>query len=240
MADTAIPDTQVIPELTSVSSDLRRAALGACQDTSVFLTSPPSTYGRHVKPAMDALGSVVLLTALIPLVLAVAVLIRATMGRGVFFRQRRVGLNGKSFTMIKFRTMAPDRRIAQRPLKGSDRRVSHKREDDPRHTRVGRLLRKLSIDEIPQLWNVVRGEMSLVGPRPELSNIVDTYEPWQHHRHVVKPGVTGLWQVTARGDGPMQQYTHIDLEYIATVSLATDIKILALTVPSVFGRRTGA
>ena len=92
---------------------------------------------------------------------------------------------------------------------------------------------------MPQLWNVVAGQMSLVGPRPEMVQIVDRYEPWQHARHQVKPGVTGLWQVSARGEVPMHEATHIDLEYVESISLWTDIRILALTIPAALGSRTG-
>ena len=109
--------------------------------------------------------------------------------------------------------------------------------DDPRHTRVGRFLRKWSLDELPQFWNVVRGDMSLVGPRPELVEIVARYEPWQHQRHVVKPGLTGLWQVSSRGTGMMHLHTDIDLEYIETMGPITDLKILLRTIPATLRRR---
>ena len=118
-----------------------------------------------------------------------------------------------------------------------DRRQNHKSDDDPRHTRVGRFLRKSSLDELPQFWNVVRGDMSLVGPRPELVEIVARYEPWQHQRHVVKPGLTGLWQVSSRGAGMMHLHTDIDLEYIETMGSVTDLKILLRTVPATLRRR---
>jgi lipopolysaccharide/colanic/teichoic acid biosynthesis glycosyltransferase len=102
---------------------------------------------------------------------------------------------------------------------------------------VGRFLRKSSMDELPQFWNVVRGEMSLVGPRPELVEIVNRYEPWQHQRHVVKPGLTGLWQVTTRGSGMMHLHTDIDLEYIQTIGLRTDLRILLQTIPATLQRK---
>ncbi len=112
--------------------------------------------------------------------------------------------------------MAHDRRQQQEPV-DQDRRQTHKTTDDPRHTRVGRFLRKWSLDELPQFWNVVCGDMSLVGPRPELVEIVARYEPWQHQRHTVKPGLTGLWQVSSRGTGMMHLHTDIDLDYIETM-----------------------
>jgi len=103
--------------------------------------------------------------------------------------------------IYKFRTMRPDRRQAVLPYSGPDRRVCHETDNDPRHTPLGRFLRKYSLDELPQLWNVLVGDMSLVGPRPELVEVVERYESWQRERHRVKPGLTGLWQVTCRGEG---------------------------------------
>ena len=120
-----------------------------------------------------------------------------------------------------------------------DRRLTHKTENDPRHTNFGRTLRRTGLDELPQLVNVLRGEMSLVGPRPELPLIVSGYSPWQHACHDVRPGITGLWQISARGTIPMHEAVGTDLEYIRTVSLRVDLKILARTIP-VMMRRSGA
>ena len=150
------------------------------------------------------------------------------------------------FRVTKFRTMQPDRRSdepplpqSDRPFNGEDRRIIHKSEDDPRLTGLGRFLRKWSLDELPQLFNVLAGQMSLVGPRPEMVAIVDRYEPWQHQRHVVKPGVTGLWQVSARSETKMHEATQIDISYIEHISFASDVKILLKTIPAVFGSQTG-
>jgi lipopolysaccharide/colanic/teichoic acid biosynthesis glycosyltransferase len=197
-------------------------------------------YQVLVKPALDrALGLVLFLLAL-PVLAATALTVLLAMGRPVLYRQTRVGLHGRPFEMLKFRSMEPDRRCDQRPFHGPDRRRTHKTPDDPRHTRVGRFLREYSLDELPQLWNVLRGDLSLVGPRPELADIVDRYEPWQHQRHAVKPGVTGLWQVTERGNGLMHQHVEVDLRYLRVVSLRTDLKILLLTIPVMLGVRRGA
>jgi lipopolysaccharide/colanic/teichoic acid biosynthesis glycosyltransferase len=141
--------------------------------------------------------------------------------------------------MYKFRTMAPDRRHEAASYDEPERRKTHKHPDDPRLTPLGRFLRKWSLDELPQLWNVVRGEMSLVGPRPEMLGIVDTYDHWQHARHAVKPGLTGLWQVSARGDGPMHENTHLDLAYVRQVRFGSDCKILFMTIPALLGRQRG-
>lgn len=197
-------------------------------------------YERFVKGFVDRLAGVVLLLLTLPIVIPVAMAVFIDLGGPIFLRQERVGRHGKVFKVLKFRSMEPDRRgRGVSDFVGSDRRVNHKSEDDPRLTPVGRFIRKWSLDELPQLINVVLGQMSLVGPRPEMVQIVERYEPWQHARHQVKPGVTGLWQVSARGELPMHEATHIDLEYVNTVSLLTDIRILAKTIPAALGDRTG-
>jgi lipopolysaccharide/colanic/teichoic acid biosynthesis glycosyltransferase len=195
-------------------------------------------YERLVKPVIDRAVGTVLLLAVLPTLLLVALAVRALLGRSVIFKQRRVGRGGRVFTMYKFRTMHPDRRKARLPV-APERRLTHKHPQDPRLTPLGRFLRKWSLDELPQLWNVARGDMSLIGPRPELVDIVDQYESWQHERHAVKPGLTGLWQVLARGDGPMHENTHLDLAYVRQVRFTTDCKILLHTIPALLGRRTG-
>jgi lipopolysaccharide/colanic/teichoic acid biosynthesis glycosyltransferase len=140
-------------------------------------------------------------------------------------RRRVVAFNGADRRTRERRT--GERRTTADPR---GRRRTHKSVHDPRHTRFGRALRALSLDELPQLVNVLRGELSLVGPRPELVEVVATYEPWQHARHAVKPGLTGLWQITERGDHePMHRHVDTDLRYIDQLSLATDLRILALT-----------
>ncbi len=200
-----------------------------------FVAPPGGLYVRAVKPALDRVLGTVLLIVLAPLIALVAVAVRFRIGRPVMFRQARCGRGGQGFEVLKFRTMRADRRRDAQPV-AQDRRHTHKSEEDPRHTRLGRQLRKWSLDELPQLWNVVCGEMSLVGPRPELVEIVEHYEPWQHQRHLVKPGLTGLWQISRRGEGLMHLYTDVDLEYVATVSLRTDLRILFRTIPAALGR----
>ena len=133
--------------------------------------------------------------------------------------------------------MLPDRRQAQVPISFPDRRCTHKAKGDPRHTKVGRFLRRWSLDELPQLFNVALGQMSLVGPRPELRSVVTGYEPWQHARHDVKLGVTGLWQVVARGDGPMEQRTDLDIDYARSVCPALDLWIVMATAMALITRR---
>ncbi len=168
----------------------------------------------------------------------VAVVIFTTMGGPVLFRQRRVGRDGRPFDVLKFRTMQPCRREHTLPVI-HDRRRTHKSDADPRHTNLGRLLRKYSLDELPQLINVVRGEMSIVGPRPELEAVVERYPTGLDQRHYVKPGLTGLWQISARGDGPMHEHGDWDLEYVQRVSLLTDLSIIARTPSAMFGEHSG-
>jgi lipopolysaccharide/colanic/teichoic acid biosynthesis glycosyltransferase len=197
-------------------------------------------YATLVKPVIDRVAATLLLIAAAPWMLLIAVAVAMRIGRPIIFRQQRVGQDGKLFTVYKFRTMTGDRRSQELAVEGDDRRVSHKRDDDPRLTPLGRVLRRWSADELPQLWNVIRGDMSIVGPRPELPSIVSRFEPWQHERHAVKPGLTGNWQVHARGDGQlMHERTDLDIAYVRSISLRTDVKILLLTIPAVLGLRKG-
>jgi lipopolysaccharide/colanic/teichoic acid biosynthesis glycosyltransferase len=193
-------------------------ALGARQRT---------IYERYIKPLVDRVIAALLLTLLAPVLLVTALAVWFTLGSPIMFRQVRVGRGGRKFGMYKFRTMRPDRRRWQCPnYRGPERRVTHKSANDPRHTPLGRKLRKSSIDELPQLINVLRGDMSLVGPRPELVEIVQHYRGWQHGRHAVKPGITGLWQVTERANGGlMHECVELDLAYIERLSLRSDLTI---------------
>jgi lipopolysaccharide/colanic/teichoic acid biosynthesis glycosyltransferase len=189
-------------------------------------------YDRCVKPVIDRLGAAVLLLVLLPVLLLGALAVLLTLGRPVLYRQRRVGRHGEVFEMLKLRTMQPCRRQRREPVPPTrDRRRTHKSDADPRHTGVGRLLRRTSLDELPQLLNVLRGDMSLIGPRPELEQIVDDYAAWQHQRHQVKPGITGLWQVTDRqhSAGDMHLHVETDLAYIERISLRADLGILLRT-----------
>lgn len=228
---TALPTLD--PDLPVLDGSVR--TLEAGWDIEVRPAPTGQRYLRSVKPVFDRIAALVLLVLLVPLIAAVAVAVRLSLGRGVFFVQERIGRSGRRFRLYKFRTMKHCRRKSSLPVDGIDRRVVHKHPNDPRLTPTGRLLRRLSLDEIPQLLNVLKGEMSLVGPRPELPSIVAGYAPWQHRRHEVRPGMTGLWQVTAR-DRPMHLATDIDLEYLRRVSPWTDVKILVKTVSTVVRR----
>lgn len=195
----------------------------------------PHAYARYVKPAMDRVIASLLLLVLAPVFLLTSAVVLLTLGRPLFYVQTRVGHRGAHFDVFKFRTMRPDRRH-QAARVAIDRRRYHKRMDDPRHVPAGRLLRALHLDELPQLLNVLRGEMSLVGPRPELPRIVEAYEPWQHQRHQVRPGITGLWQVSRRGQ-PMYEHVDLDIAYIDRISFWTDVRLMLLTIPSALARR---
>jgi lipopolysaccharide/colanic/teichoic acid biosynthesis glycosyltransferase len=194
-------------------------------------------YFRIWKPCLDRFLSVCLITVAAPVMALIALLIRVSLGSNVIFRQPRMGIHGSSFDVLKFRTMLPDRRKANVPISFPDRRCTHKSGADPRHTTIGRFLRRWSLDELPQLFNVVRGQMSLVGPRPELLSVVAKYQPWQHERHDVKPGLTGLWQVVGRGGGPMELRTDLDIEYARSVCFVLDVRIFMLTAIALLRKR---
>jgi lipopolysaccharide/colanic/teichoic acid biosynthesis glycosyltransferase len=190
-------------------------------------------YERFVKPVIDRVLACVLLVLFVPVFAIVAAAVWLSVRRPIVLRQTRVGRDEKLFALHKFRTMRPDRRHNPLDYTGRERRQTHKHPNDPRLTRVGRKLRKWSLDELPQLWDVLTGKLSLVGPRPELVNIVEHYEAWQHGRHAVKPGLTGLWQITARGNGQeMHEHTELDIDYAQRVTFGRDLKIMALTIPA--------
>lgn len=193
-------------------------------------------YLRVVKPVFDRLVGAVLLLLVLPIVLISAVCILVSLGRPVFYSQERIGLGGKPFQLYKLRTMIPDRRVNQNGYQGEERRRNHKAPDDPRVKGVGKILRAARLDELPQFWNVVKGDMSLVGPRPEMPIIVSKYEPWQHQRHLVKPGVTGPWQISERNGKAMHECTDLDLEYIDRASFLHDLSIIVKTPLAMFGR----
>lgn len=199
----------------------------------------PGPYERFLKPAIDKVGAALALVITAPLFVSIGLLSAISMGLPVFLRQPRVGHQGAVFDVYKFRTMEDDRRRNQTTFDGIERRKSHKRPDDPRITAFGRFLRTWSLDELPQLVNILKGEMSLVGPRPEMVEIVAHYEDWQHLRHVVKPGLTGKWQIEHRGEKMLHECTETDLEYVFELSARTDLKILLYTVPAVLGWRRG-
>ena len=179
-----------------------------------------------MKRVVDAVGAAVGLVVSLPLLAAASVAIKAEDGGPVIYRQRRVGLNGVDFDLLKLRTM-----VVGAERQGAGWAVNA---GDPRITRVGRVLRRLSLDELPQLWNVLRGDMSLVGPRPTLRYQVEQYTPRQRRRLEVKPGITGWAQVHGRARLPWDERIELDVWYVEHQSVWLDLKILALTPLALF------
>jgi exopolysaccharide biosynthesis polyprenyl glycosylphosphotransferase len=188
-------------------------------------------YQRMVKRAFDVVFGLLALFLSLPLMALAALAILLEDGAPVLFRQNRVGENGKIFEMLKLRTMVKNAESLQKQVEKRDEQgnLIHKTSEDPRVTRVGRVLRRWSLDELPQFINVVLGSMSLVGPRPELPALVEKYQPWQRKRFAVPPGITGWWQVNGRSDKPMHLNTEDDLYYIQNYSVFLDIQILVKT-----------
>jgi len=195
---------------------------------------------RLTKRTFDLVVAITALILLSPLLLLIALLIKLDSRGPVFFCQQRIGENGQSFRIIKFRTMgidAEEHRDLLWVTRDDGKKVFLKRPDDPRITRLGHFLRRTSLDELPQLFNIIKGEMSLVGPRPELPDIVAQYEPWQRKRFAVPAGLTGWWQVNGRSDRPMHLHTEDDLYYIRNYSLFLDLLIIWRTVGAVIRGR---
>ena len=181
---------------------------------------------RAAKRTADLIGVLVALAIAALPMLVVAWLIRRQTGESALFRQQRVGFRGREFTMLKFRTMHGS---------ADPYALSPESPDDDRITPIGRWLRRISLDELPQLINVLRGEMSIVGPRPEMPFLVAQYEPWQRRRLDAKPGITGLWQILGRKDLPLVENIEYDFYYIKNQSLLLDMTILLKTLPVVLG-----
>jgi exopolysaccharide biosynthesis polyprenyl glycosylphosphotransferase len=198
-----------------------------------YETWDPSRSTAMIKRTFDICVSAAGLLVTAPLFPLIALAIRLDSRGPVFFNQTRAGLDAKPFQMHKFRTMAADAEARLPDVIRLDdlRDPVFKLSDDPRVTRVGRLLRRLSLDELPQLWNVLRGEMSIVGPRPEQVELVERYRPEHRFRLSVKPGITGPMQVFGRGDLTFHERLAVELDYIENLSLARDLRIIAETLP---------
>ncbi len=184
------------------------------------------------KRVFDLLFGLLALIPAIPLMALSALMVYLEDGPRILFRQKRVGKDGQLFEIFKIRTMVKNAeqmqsQVEKRDLAGN---LIHKTRDDPRVTRVGRVLRRFSLDELPQLFNVLAGTMSLVGPRPEILYLAEKYEPWQRKRLDVLPGMTGWWQVNGRSDKPMHLHIEDDLYYMQNYSIWLDIFILVRTV----------
>ena len=194
--------------------------------------------GLIVKRAIDVVGATVGLVVLSPLLVFAALATRLRDGSPVLFRQERVGLNGRPFTMLKFRTMVVGAEELLDEVRHMNERngAAFKATNDPRITPIGGFLRRTSIDELPQLWNVLVGSMSLVGPRPPLPDEVAEYDVWHRRRLSMKPGITGLWQVEARHEPDFDRWVEHDLIYIDGWSIWLDFKIMARTVPALLAQ----
>ncbi len=217
----------------------RAISAGRVEDldgTPVFslVSGPDRALALAAKRLLDVLGAVVGLVVLSPVFAAIAVAIKSGGVGPVLFRQERVGLHGRPFRVVKFRTMAVDAEARRSELAAGNQLSGpvFKMERDPRVTRAGRFLRRTSLDELPQLWNVLLGQMSLVGPRPPLPDEVAAYDLWHRRRLSMKPGMTGLWQVRARRDPEFDHWVEADLEYIDRWSLWLDVQILFRTIPA--------
>ncbi len=217
----------------------KRPVLKVVQPFDEHFPRASGSYVRIVKPVVDRIAGVALVLALSPLLVVVALAVRIKLGPGVIFSQERIGRDGVPFTVYKFRTMDPDRRSASRNFDGADRRMTHKTERDPRHSDFGQWLRSSSLDELPQLFNVVRGQMSLVGPRPEMSDVVTLHDLRDHPRHLVRPGITGMWQISEFRTELLHNNVEIDSDYVRSVSPLTDLKILLGTFKAL-RTRTGS
>ncbi len=182
-------------------------------------------YRRHVKRALDLLIAALALALLSPVLLAVACGVRAAIGRPVLFRQQRPGLRGRPFTILKFRTMADARDQAGNLLPDAERLSG-----------FGRFLRSTSLDELPELWNVLRGEMSLVGPRPLLMQYLPRYTPEQARRHEVRPGITGWAQINGRNALSWEEKFALDVWYVDNLSVGLDLRIIAATLGKIVKR----
>jgi len=192
-----------------------------------------------LKRVTDFMVALFLLALFLPIIPIVTILIKLDSHGPILFKQKRIGKNGKEFNFYKFRSMVTGAETvigALRPLSGVDGPV-FKIKDDPRITHVGRFLRRSSLDELPQLINVLRGDMSIVGPRPNLPSEVSQYLPWQKRRLDVTPGITCFWQIAGRSHIGFQEWMRLDLEYVRNRSYITDLKIMLKTVPAVIARK---
>ncbi|HEY5815109.1 MAG TPA: sugar transferase [Solirubrobacterales bacterium] len=231
----------VVPRLFEFLDGVR--ALGQVGGLPLLSIGAPMLTSASIaaKRVLDAIGSLALIVAFAPLMLAIAVAIKLESRGPVFFRQPRAGRGNSSFQLIKFRSMyvdAEQRKDEMAGLNEAEDGVMFKIREDPRVTRVGRFIRRYSLDELPQLFNVLRGEMSLVGPRPLIfPETAALDEAWHLRRLELRPGLTGPWQVYGRSQSPFQEMVRFDYQYVAGWSLARDVEILLATLPAVMSGR---
>jgi exopolysaccharide biosynthesis polyprenyl glycosylphosphotransferase len=204
-----------------------------------YLSVDMKRHQRAVKRLFDVVASSVAVVVLAPLLLGVAAIIKLTSKGPVFFKQERSGLHGRPFQMLKFRSMVVDAERIRELLEARNELDGpvFKMKNDPRVTRIGRFIRKYSIDELPQLFNVLSGDMSIVGPRPPIPKEVAKYESWQRRRLSVRPGLTCIWQVSGRNQVSFDEWMVLDMQYIDRWSLANDLQLILKTFPVVLAGR---
>lgn len=229
----------VVPQWSSMRiSQVSFRKLGATPLVS-FVINPKGDVSLFIKAVTDFILAFLALSLFLPFFMVIAILIKWDSKGPVFFYQKRSGLNGREFFLVKFRSMVKDAEKMQEKLKDFNEMSGpvFKMTADPRVTRVGYWLRKTSLDELPQLINVLKGDLSLVGPRPPLPSEVAHYERWQRRRLSVKPGITCIWQISGRNDINFEEWIQLDLHYIDHWSLSLDWKILIRTIPAVLSGR---
>ena len=222
-------------EMTAIKREYRAPKLGAPQKFVIA--------DSRQKRFVDMAGALVLLMVFAPVMLMVAIAVFIADPGPVLFRQKRIGFDGRLFDCYKFRTMATDAEarldalLANDPVARAEWDKDHKLRNDPRVTGVGRFLRKSSLDELPQLWSVLKGDMSLVGPRPIVEKEAVRYGRYLQHYCAVRPGLTGLWQISGRNDVSYRRRVAYDVLYVRTSGVYDNLRILVLTVPSVLASR---
>ncbi len=234
----ALDSPQLVVDLTETSAPEIEIDLRLYVENDAGLLGA-SRLSFLIKRAVDIAGSIIALILVSPLLLVTAIAVTLTSPGPPIFRQTRVGIDGRRFSFYKFRSMRVSAEQERDQLVDLNERAGpiFKIKDDPRITKVGWLTRRSSIDELPQLWNVLRGDMSLVGPRPPLPEEVEQYSAWEDQRLRVKPGITCIWQVSGRSDLDFETWVAMDIEYIERWRLWLDIVLLAKTIPAVLSGR---
>ncbi|MFA9370770.1 MAG: sugar transferase [Labilibaculum antarcticum] len=227
---------RVYSELLSVVSQRSHLTYFKELPFLTFANHTKNYFALKVKELLDFLFSFAIVIFISPVLLGIAVAIKIEDGGSIFFRQRRVGLNGRIFDCLKFRTMVENAEALRVKLENLNEQSGpvFKIKNDPRVTRVGRFLRKTSLDELPQFFNVLKGEMSVVGPRPPIPSEVQQYQRWQRRRLSMKPGITCIWQVSGRNNIPFEEWMKLDMLYIDTWSLKLDLILFLSTIKVVF------
>jgi lipopolysaccharide/colanic/teichoic acid biosynthesis glycosyltransferase len=233
----AIPKKEPIPDREAEPVELRQMPLNDSGAPSIAELEASPRFPLFLKARVDFVFSIAGILLLLPVFLIIGMIIKLSSRGPVFFLQERMGFMGSKFKMIKFRTMVLNSEGQLEPLKSSNEASGpvFKMKDDPRITPFGKFLRRNGLDELPQLFNVVKGEMSLIGPRPPLEDEVKQYEPWQLRRLSVKPGITCTWQITPnRHDVPFDQWMKMDLHYIDNWNFRDDVVLFFRTVKTFF------